>query len=144
MVLESKFALYPNGRSCPDAKARNSAGRLDVSTVEESGRLEPVVGVAGSAVAAAVVVVEGLRAQDEKDEERNKVMRFVERRRKRNKIFEEYGGLDLSGESEAIGVSVFICLFRSLREEAKRWSGNKEIGVRQHTDTVWDIYNYSI
>lgn len=57
-----------------------------MSSVGASGRFNPVVGVARSAVVAAVE--RDLREQMEKDEEKNKVRRFVERRRKRKKIFE--------------------------------------------------------
>lgn len=64
--------LNPNRRACPDVKARNSGGR--------SNALVMVL---------AVVVERGLREQDEKDEEMNKVMRFVERRRRKKRLFEE-------------------------------------------------------
>lgn len=68
--------LNPNGRACPDVKARNSGGRSDSL-------------VAVSSMVLAVVVERGLREQDEKDEEMNKVMRFVESRRRKKRLFEE-------------------------------------------------------
>ncbi|KAK9950975.1 hypothetical protein M0R45_006438 [Rubus argutus] len=76
MVSESKIVLNPNGRACLDVKARNSGGRSDAL-------------VAVSSMVLAVVVERGLREQEEKDEEMNKVMRFVERRRRKNRFFEE-------------------------------------------------------
>ncbi|KAK9902433.1 hypothetical protein M0R45_001672 [Rubus argutus] len=86
MVSESKIVLNLNGRACLNVKAMNSGGRSDAL-------------VAVSLMVLAVVVERGLREQEEKDEEMNKVMRFVERRRRKKRLFEELDLYLLRAES---------------------------------------------
>lgn len=83
MLLASKLELNPNGSSCSDVKATNSAGRSTVFCMTLIGSSESSVG----RVAIALEMVDKFQEPEEewKVDERNNVRKFVERRMKRKK-----------------------------------------------------------
>lgn len=84
------MGLYPKGSFCAEVKARNSSGRCGVDSVADDD----------SESIWEVLFSSGIKEQEEeKVVEKNKVSRFVDKRRKRKRRLVEREYLAFCGES---------------------------------------------